>query len=488
MTVLSYVMVYAGSALMAFNIILYLRFAHSLLKRDSWGKESRIFFLPIVLLILFLAGYLAVGFFGEPNVIIASILFGGSIFVFVMLYLMRRAVDRIQENEHLKAKLSAAEEASRAKTFFLSNMSHDLRTPLNAIIGYTTIAKRDNVSPEERRSFLVKIDAASHQLLSIVNDVLEMGRIESGKMELNPARMDLKECMTDAGDLIHSQAEAKRIAFTASCTATDTWVMCDKNLLTRVLVNLLGNAVKFTGEGGKISLTLAETEKKADSASYEIRVKDTGIGMDPSFVEHLFTPFERERTSTISKIQGTGLGMAITKDIMDRMGGTIDVETEKGKGTEFILHLTFPLASAEEKDESASPEEMRFDGKRILLAEDNAVNREIAQMILTQAGFAVEDAENGKEVLEKLTAAGSGYYDLVLTDIQMPVMDGYTAARAIRSLPDPALRNIPIVAMTANAFAEDVVAARDSGMNAHISKPLDLKEMFSTLQNVLKVE
>lgn len=173
-------------------------------------------------------------------------------------------------------------------------------------------------------------------------------------------------------------------------------------------------------------------------------------------------------------------GSALMAFNMDRMGGTIDVETEKGKGTEFILHLTFPLASAEENDESASPEEMRFDGKRNLLAEDNAVNREIAQMILTQAGFAAEDAENGKNVLEKLTAAGSGYYDLVLTDIQMPVMDGY--------LPDPALRNIPIVAMTANAFAEDVVAARDAGMNAHISKPLDLKEMFSTLQNVLKVE
>ena len=476
-------MVFAGSALMAYNIFLYVRFARRVRKRGNWDKERRVLNLPILLLVLFLAGYLAVGIFGKPDIIISAILFGGSIFVFVMLWLIQRTVSRVQENEHLEAQLSAAEEANRAKTFFLSNMTHDLRTPLNAIIGYTTLAKKEK-SPEKQLEYVNKIDTASRQLLAIVNDVREMSRIESGKIELEPLRIDLEECVREAGEVIKPQLNEKKITFMLSSDVKDKWVLCDKNLLTRVLMNLLGNAGKFTGENGVVTLGLRQMSREGDTGNYEIRVKDTGIGMDPGFVENLFSPFERERTSTVSKIQGTGLGMSITKSILDMMDGRIDVVTEKGKGTEFIINISLPLEKPEEtkvKSEAA----IRFDGLRALLVEDNAINMEIANLLLTRAGFAIDKAENGQIAVDKVAGSEGGYYDVILMDVQMPVMDGYSAARAIRSLPDPTLSRIPIIAMTANAFREDIATAEEAGMNGHIAKPLNVGDMFSTLKSVM---
>ncbi|MBP5289312.1 MAG: response regulator [Clostridia bacterium] len=484
--ILPYMMVYSGSALMAFNIFLYVRFARRMRGSVHWSKERRILNFPIILLILFLAGYLAVGVFGRPDLIMGGILFGGSIFVFVMLRLIESTVARIQESEHLQAKLVAAEEASRSKTFFLSNMSHDLRTPLNAIIGYTALAKKET-APERKQEYVIKIETAGRQLLEIVNSVLEMSRIESGKLYLEPILSDLEECVREAGDLVREQMEEKRIHFSCSSRVQDPWVLCDKKLLNRVLMNLLSNAGKFTGEEGSVTLTLKQLGREGDTGSYEFSIKDTGIGMDPAFVEHLFTPFEREQTSTISKIQGTGLGMAIAKNIIDLMGGTCDVITEKGKGTEFIIRLSLPIREPEASKTDGS-EEIRFDGCRVLLAEDNPINMEIAQIVLTQAGFEVETAENGRQAVDKLLSAGSGAFKLILMDIQMPVMDGYTAVRTIRALPDPDLRRIPVIAMTANAFADDVNAAYDAGMNAHISKPLDVSAMLKTIRDVLEQE
>ena len=480
---LIYFMVFAGSALMAYNIFLYVRFARRVRKRGNWDKERRVLNLPILLLILFLAGYLIVGIFGKPDIVISAILFGGSIFVFVMMWLIQRTVSRVQENEHLEAQLSAAEEASRAKTFFLSNMTHDLRTPLNAIIGYTTLAKKEE-SPEKQLEYVNKIDTASRQLLAIVNDVLEMSRIESGKIELEQRRTDIEECVREAGEIIKTQLNEKNITFTQSSDVEDKWVLCDKNLLTRVLMNLLSNAGKFTDENGAVELGLKQLSKDGGSGDYEIRVKDTGIGMDQGFVEHMFSPFERERVSTVSKIQGTGLGMSITKNILDMMGGRIEVVTEKGKGTEFIINVSFPIEKPEET-KAESETAIRFDGLRALLVEDNAVNMEIANLLLTQAGFEIDMAENGRIAVDKVAASEDGYYDVILMDIQMPVMDGCSAARAIRSLPDPALSGIPIVAVTANAFREDIAVAEAAGMNGHIAKPLNVEEMLSTLKSVI---
>ena len=481
-----YLMIYAGSALMVYNIYRYMCFSRDVRKHGNWDRERRLFYIPISLLILFLVGYLVVGIFGNPDLVMAGILFGGSVFVFVMLLLIRRTFDRIQENEQLEVKLSAAEEASKAKSFFLSNMSHDIRTPLNAIIGYTTLAKRDGVTHEEKSEYIDKIEKAGHQLLDIVNDVLDMSRIESGKLSLEPTRVNLENCVQEAGDLVRTQLEAKKIELSVSCSVSHKWVLCDKVMLDRALTNLLCNAGKFTEENGSVSLRLTELTKDDETVSYEIRIKDTGIGMSQEFVERLFIPFERERTSTVSKIQGTGLGMAITKSIIDMMGGSITVQTEKDKGTEFIITVTFPLEEPKEEICSNEEADISFVGMRALLVEDNMINMEIAQMLLEQAGFLVETAENGRIALEMASVSEPGYYDVILMDIQMPVMDGYLATQAIRKLPDTRIADIPIIAMTANVFQEDIKKAEEVGMNGHIAKPLDIPVMKATLQHILK--
>ena len=483
--VLIYLMIYAGSALMAYNIYRYVCFSRDVRKHGNWEKEQRLFRIPIMLLILFFAGYLIVGIFGRPDLVMAGILFGGSVFVFVMLLLIRRTFDRIQENEQLEVRLAAAEEASKAKTFFLSNMSHDIRTPLNAIIGYATLANRDGVTAEEKSGFIDKIEKASRQLLDIVNDVLDMSRIESGKIDLEPTHVNLENCVQEACDLVRVQLENKNIDLSMSCDISHKWVLCDKVMMDRALMNLLCNAGKFTEENGSVSLRMTELDSSDETGTYEIRIKDTGIGMSPEFAERLFIPFERERTSTVSRIQGTGLGLAITKSIVDMMGGEITVQTEKGKGTEFTITVGFPLTEPEE--EICSGEEMvSFEGMRALLVEDNMINMEIAQMLLEQAGFLIETAENGKIALEMTAASEQGYYDVILMDVQMPVMDGYMATQAIRALPDSGLAGIPIIAMTANAFQEDIKKAEEVGMNGHIAKPLDVPSMKATLQHVLK--
>ena len=483
---LIYGMIYLGSILMAYNIYRYVLFSRHIREHGNWDQERQLFNVPIILLILFLVGYLAVGFLGHPDFVISGILFGGSIFVFVMLLLIQRTVSRIHENERLEAELKAAEEASKAKTFFLSNMSHDIRTPLNAIIGYTTLANQETDNPEKKTEYLRKIEAAGQQLLAIVDDVLEMSRIENGSVDLKPVRTNLEHCLHEAADLIREQMTTKHITFHVQCNIRNPWVLCDKNQLNRVLMNLLSNACKFTGENGTVSFSLTERSTSEATGTYEFRVKDTGIGMSPEFAEHIFTPFERERTSTISRTQGTGLGMAITRNIIDRMKGHIEIITEKGKGSEFIITVDFPITEASPEALSPEKEPVDFDSARLLLAEDNVINMEIACLILTQAGLQVETAENGQQAVEMLCAAGPGYYEAVLMDIQMPVMDGYTATRAIRALPDPELARIPIIAMTANAFQEDIRAAEDAGMNGHIAKPLDVDKMMTTLKTVLQ--
>ena len=483
-----YTMIYAGSALMAYNIYRYMCFARDVRKHGNWDQEQRLFNIPICLLIMFFIGYLIVGLFGKLDLVIAGILFFGSVFVFVMLLLIRRTFDRIQENEQLEVRLSAAEEASKAKTFFLSNMSHDIRTPLNAIIGYTTLANGEGVTLEEKSGYIDKIGIAGRQLLDIVNDLLDMSRIESGKFILEPTCVNLENCAREVCDLVRVQLEAKKIRLSLSCDISHKWVLCDKVMMDRAVMNLLCNAGKFTEENGSVSLQLKELAGSEGTGRYEIRIKDTGIGMSREFVERLFVPFERERTSTVSKIQGTGLGLAITKSIVDMMGGDISVQTEKGKGTEFTITVDFPLAEPAEEICSCEGEEVSFEGLRALLVEDNMINMEIAQMLLDQAGFVIETAENGKIALEMTAASEPGYYDVILMDIQMPVMDGYTAAQAIRALPDPGLAGIPIIAMTANAFQEDIKKAEEAGMNGHIAKPLDIPDMKATLQRVLKMK
>ena len=481
-------MIYLGSALMIYNICQYIRFERYIRKRGDWEQERLILNFPIVLLILFFCGYMAIATFGTPDLIVAGILFGGSVFVAVILMLIRRIANRIQENEQLESRLFASEKANEAKSFFLSNMSHDIRTPLNAILGYTMLAQKEGQTQEEELQYIQKIDVAGHQLLSIVNDVLEMSRIESGKMELEPECINIEKNIREAADLMYGQMESKGIKYQVTCEVEHPCVLCDGNHLDRVIMNLLSNACKFTPEGGEVALSLKQIENNPEDGCFEIRVKDNGIGMSAEFAKNVFQPFERERTSTVGKTQGTGLGMAITKNIIDMMEGDIQLITERGKGSEFIVTLNLPYAEEQQSQTNSGCPCAENKTIRLLLAEDNSINREIATMILTDMGFEIETAEDGDIAVKMLVSKEPGYYNCILMDIQMPVMDGYEATSTIRALPDKRLSNIPIIAMTANAFKEDVEAAKEAGMQGHVAKPIDINALQQTLRAVLSNE
>ena len=428
------------------------------------------------------------GMMKREGIVLLIVIFIGLV---VMLYVQNLVREK---HEILEREKIHAVESSLAKSRFLFNMSHDIRTPMNAIIGYTNLAQKENRSPEIGE-YLSKIESSSQHLLSLINDVLEMSRIESGTIELEYAPLDICRLLSEMDDLFSEQMREKDMEFSVyTSQVKNRFVWCDGKNLNRVLLNILSNAYKFTPAGGTVSVSLWEIGNGENGyGSYELRIRDSGIGMSREFTEKMFTAFERERTSTVSGVEGTGLGLAITKSIVDLMNGTIEVITSPGSGTEFIIRLKLRLAKEsdlkkEEEKNAPKPEEdtVDFSEKRLLLVEDNMVNREIATMILTQAGFSIETAENGKIALDMVKDSAPGYYDAILMDIQMPEMDGYEATRAIRALPDEELARIPIVAMTANAFREDEIAAAEAGMQAHIAKPLDVDKMMGTLREVLK--
>ncbi|MBR4514644.1 MAG: amino acid permease [Lachnospiraceae bacterium] len=416
------------------------------------------------------------------------------VIILIALFVLFSMYAAIMKRERkLEIEKTKAEENSRAKSTFLSNMSHDIRTPMNAIIGYTNLAKRDDIGLDEVKDYLDKIDGSSRHLLALINDVLEMSRIESGKMELDLVDTDLRKVMGGLKDMFVNQMSAKKIDFNVYYSEIEHYlVKCDSNSLNRVLLNLVSNAMKFTPEGGNVTVCLKELSASGgNTGQYYLSVKDSGIGMTEEFAEKVFEAFERERTSTVSGIQGTGLGMAITKSIVELMGGDISVDTAPGKGTSFIVHLPLeiidkPVSDSAEGEEGRKTEGEGFAGMRLLLVEDIEMNREIAEVLLEELGFEIESAENGQEALDKVKASKPGYFDGILMDIQMPVMDGYEATEKIRSLEDDRLKSIPIIAMTANAFSEDVKKATDAGMNAHVAKPIDMDVLEETLKKVLK--
>lgn len=537
----------------------------------------------------------------------------------------KKMEERLEKQKiDLEDALAAAQHANRAKTTFLNNMSHDIRTPMNAIIGFTSLAATHIDNKEQVQDYLAKITTSSNHLLSLINDVLDMSRIESGKVKIEEKETSLLEIMHDLKTIVQADITAKQLEFYIdTADVVNENVLCDKLRLNQLLLNLLSNAMKFTKPGGIVSVRILQKGNAPDGwASYEFQVKDTGIGMSKEFQEHVFEPFERERTSTVSGIQGTGLGMAITKNIVDMMGGTISVASEEGKGSTFTVALQLRTCSgpvgqevvpqlkglralvadddfntcssvtqmlsiigmrpdwttsgkeavlrvklAEEQNDEYSayiidwlmpdmngievvrrirsiigdgkpiiiltaydwsdieeearnagvtafcskpiflselreilespfvlkdeeeelPEDViSFEGKKILLVEDNEINQEIALEILGEAGFAMDVADDGGVAVEKIRAAEPGRYDLILMDIQMPIMNGYEAARQIRAMKDSAYADIPIIAMTANAFDEDRKAAFDAGMNGHIAKPIDTEKLFEQLREILK--
>jgi len=391
----------------------------------------------------------------------------------------------------LESRRIAAEETSRAKTRFLSNVSHDIRTPMNAIMGYTQLAQNPDLTPEQMRSYIDKIDAAGTYMLSLVNDVLEMGRIESGRLRLAPTATDLRVLCANVRDVFDGQMREKGLDFVVDTSQiTDGNVMCDQNHMNSMLFNLIGNAYKFTPQGGSVIVSIAQKgPANDDHASYELRVRDTGIGMSPEFAQRIFEPFEREQTSTVSNTQGTGLGMSIVKGIVDAMGGTIDLTSQPGIGTEFVITFDLELAEARDTEVDAvdHAEPVSLEDKRILLVDDNEINREIASLVLEDLGLLVQTVANGLEAIEEVTDAfsrGDGY-DAILMDMRMPVMDGYEATRRIRNLGTTWAGTIPIIAVTANTFDEDIRRADEAGVSGHLAKPLDVDQVAQTLGQLL---
>ena len=393
-----------------------------------------------------------------------------------------------QKNIALQLAVQRETKANLAKREFLFNMSHDIRTPMNAIIGFTALAQTHIDDRDQVEDYLKKISVSSQHLLSLINDVLDMSRIESGKVTLEAKPVHLPELVHELRDIIQAVVSKKDLSLTLDTVGVENEdVIADPLRLEQILINVLANAVKFTPDGGQISLWIVQKDTApAGYADFEFHIKDNGIGMSEEFQKHIFEQFARERTSTVSKIQGTGLGMAITKSLVDMMGGRITVKSEQGKGSEFTISLRFPIGEAKTGQTPPAAKASAFTGKKLLVVEDNELNLEIASTLLKEAGFEVDTAENGKIAVEKVEAASAGRYDLILMDIQMPEMDGYEATRRIRALPDAKKAALPIVAMTANAFEDDRKNALHAGMNGHIAKPLDIQKLFQVLSELLK--
>ncbi len=372
----------------------------------------------------------------------------------------------MEQRSLLEDALFQANKASRAKSEFLSNMSHDIRTPMNAIVGFTNLAISHIDSRKQVDEYLQKIKMSGNHLLSLINDVLDMSRIESGRMCLDEKPCSLPDILCELHNMVQANAHAKRLSLQIDAIhVVDKEVYCDKLRLNQVLLNLLSNAVKYTPEGGSISFTLTEKGGAASGyANYEFCIRDNGIGMSEAFVARIFEPFEREKNTTISRIQGTGLGMAITKNIVDMMNGSIDIKSKKDVGTQVTISLMFRLHDGETIAPEPAPQMSVLPTGRILLVEDNELNQEIAVAILEDAGFETEVASNGQIAVDMLKKSNPGYYRLILMDVQMPVMDGYEATRRIRRLEEKALAEIPIIAMTANAFEEDRKETLKCGM------------------------
>ena len=393
-----------------------------------------------------------------------------------------------QKNVALQLAVQRETKANLAKREFLFNMSHDIRTPMNAIIGFTALAQTHIDDRGQVEDYLKKISVSSQHLLSLINDVLDMSRIESGKVTLEAKPVHLPELVHELRDIVQAVVSEKGLSLTLDTVGVENEdVIADPLRLEQILINVLANAVKFTPDGGQISLWIVQKDTApAGYADFEFHIKDNGIGMSEEFQKHIFEQFARERTSTVSKIQGTGLGMAITKSLVDMMGGRITVKSEQGKGSEFTISLRFPIGEAKTEQTPPAAKASAFTGKKLLVVEDNELNLEIASTLLKEAGFEVDTAENGKVAVEKVEAASADRYDLILMDIQMPEMDGYEATRRIRALPDTKKAALPIVAMTANAFEDDRKNALRAGMNGHIAKPLDIQKLFQVLSELLK--
>lgn len=568
-------MIYCGAALMVYNIYGFIHFARFVRNLKSWKGSSFVLYVPIVLLIFFLFGYLFVGFLGDPDLIMAGILFGGSIFVFIIYKLLISIVRRIVEAEQMEARYLATKESDRVKSSFLANMSHEMRTPINVIHGLAIIALRDSSLSAKTRRSLEKIELSAKHFSGLINMILDMNRIENGQIAVNDKEFSLDDSLKQVNAIANTLCEGKGLAYEAVIPDDAAGLFRgDAPKLREVLLSLIENSVKYTHAPGDIRLIteIGPVENAEDhpgegsgpgrkdtgspdpdsrretvdiqadiqkSRLCRFTVTDTGIGIDADFLPHVFEAFSREDASSTTRYGGSGLGLAITKGTVELMGGTITAESEKGVGSSFTVTIPLgyvpaaetagaggpfidtelsesPLGVCQEDipadhpdaDEGLSGDEspaalpqaenrrtdtpaaeeggsFSLSGRRILVAEDIPENAEIVTDLLDLEGVETEHAVNGKEALDMAAQADAGYYDAILMDMRMPVMDGLEAARRIRALNRPDAKTIPIIALTANAFDSDVSAVLDAGMNAHLSKPIDPDLLYGTLKQFI---
>lgn len=409
----------------------------------------------------------------------------------IMTYIVirRNRAEDIRQQERLEKAVEAADAANKAKSTFLFNMSHDIRTPMNAIIGFSRLAENHLESPERLQDYISKIQVCGNKMLAIIDNVLELSRIESGKSQLEVEAIEAGSVFDTCVIMVQPELDKKNLKLTIRKDIECPYLYMDSTRVTEIVLNLISNAIKYTGEGGKIDCTI--TQKAHEKEGWIVQVlsiADNGIGMSEEYQEHIYESFSRERSSTASGVEGTGLGMGIVKKLIDMMDGTIDMNSKLGQGTEFILEIPCKKASFEETQPKRAEEvadRTKLEGKRILLAEDNDLNAEIAIELLSEVGLLVDRAENGVKCLEMLKNSQPGYYSLILMDVQMPVLDGYEATQKIRKFKDLGKACIPIIAMTANAFAEDKAKALEVGMNEHVAKPIDMSKLIPTLEKYL---
>ena len=391
----------------------------------------------------------------------------------------------------LKKSAEQAKKASEAKTRFLFNMSHDIRTPMNAIIGFSDLLGKNLDNEEKVREYLKKIKSSGNFLMTIINQVLEMARIESGTAILKTEAANLSELFYSVNTVLESDIQLKGIHCSIDTNVQHKYAVCDKTKLQEIYLNIMSNAIKYTPDGHSIHVTINETNFDDKKARYVFVCEDTGIGMDPEYLPHIFDEFSREHTTTENKVSGTGLGLSIVKSFVELMNGEIHVESELGKGTKFTVNIPLEISSEEDVYKKEQPEQpitiVKNSGKRILLAEDNELNAEIAMELLKEEGFLIDWVKDGQECFDKLEESDEGYYDLILMDIQMPILNGYNTAAKIRQMENQKKAATPIVAMTANSFDEDIERTKKAGMNGFIAKPLDSEKMFTILkQNIEK--
>ena len=482
---INYALVYAGIAVMVYNVYGFVRYARYVQGQQSWKERSTILYIPIVLVVLFLLGYIAVALFGEPDLIIGGILFGGSLFVLFMHWYLNSITHRVVESERLNSELLAAEKSSEARKQFLASMSHEMHTPLNVILGMDALALKNPGVPPEAREQLQKIQLSANHLLGLIDNALDLNRLETGMLEIKNEEFSLSEALEQINAIAQSNCEDKGLTykFEGPQQQTGCRFVGDETNLKRVLLSILDNAVKYTDAPGTVTFGVQRDEAGDDKQALRFTISDTGVGMDSDFLPNIFTAFTQEDASSTNRYGGSGMSLAVAKNLIELMGGTIEVESQKNVGTTFIVSVALPCTKEQgpvEEEPEAKPAEA-LNGARILIVEDIEENAEIVADLLELEGAETERAENGQVALDMIGESEESYYDAILMDLRMPVMDGLEATRRIRAMDRTDTKTVPIIALTANAFEEDKRRSFEVGMNAHLAKPTDSNLLCDTL-------